>query len=910
MVQCSDMKWLSAHPWYKSTYKRLEERKLVGLNTPEEKKIRNLKIFRFLGFASLFCTIWGILIGVAIFAWLAKDLPQPGKVVRKEGFSSQVLDREGRLLYDVYGNERRTPVPISGVSQYMRDATISIEDKDFYKHAGFDPLTPIRIVYNYLFRRGRVVGGSTLTQQLVKNVLLTADRTPVRKAKELILAMQIERQFTKDQILEMYLNEIPYGGNAAGVQAASELYFNKDASQLSLVEAAILAGLPQRPSSYSPYSGKQTDDGQPLWKWRALGVLRRMREDGKISEDLEKTAVAELDSVVFQRESIEIKAPHFVFYVRDKLEEMYGESIIENGGLKVTTTLDLQMQDKAEDIVKEEMEKVKDFAISNGSAMVMNPETGEILTMIGSKDYFSSEIDGKFNVAVNGLRQPGSSIKPVTYLTALRKGYNPATMLIDVPTTFAPDDKAKPYEPKNYDGKYRGPVSFRNSLGSSLNVTAVKLLANVGVPTMLQQAYDMGFVTLEPNEKNLRNFGLAVTLGGGEVHLIDTVTAYSSFANGGTRIEPVAILKIEDQDGRVLYEHKNVQGKKVMEPEEAYLINDILSDNSARLLAFGANSLLNTGKPIAVKTGTTNDRRDNWTVGWSKSTMVGVWVGNNDNSEMKQVASGVTGASPIWRRIMNLAIEQGRGTPAWDLPENIEEVEVDQISGYPYHDGYPQKKEKVIKGSLPTGPDPIHAKLKVCKGQLKLAPETRIARGDYDEKEYIVLKENDPVSKDGRNRWQEGIDAWTAGQIDLYKPPKEYCDDHGTSDQLYVNLKKPSNQSNVPEENVEIEVEAVGVEGIQSVEIWVNGAKRETLSDRPYTTRIQLSRGRYEIYAKAKDNAGKEVESGHVRIGTGGESWQEPTPTNTPEPTPVPSAVPTSPPAATSSPVPTPTPTP
>lgn len=888
------MQKLVSPPWYQQAQKRLldKNRRMIGLTDKDSRQLKYLKILRFFSFATLFSTVLGILIFIAVFAWFTKDLPQPGKVVRREGFSTQLLDREGRQLYDVYGEERREPVALNQISEYLRQATIATEDKDFYTHAGFDPLTPVRMVYNYMFRKGRVVGGSTLTQQLVKNVLLTSDRTAIRKFKELVLSMQIERQFTKDQILEMYLNEVPYGSNAAGVQSASQLYFNKDASQLSLVESAILAGLPQRPSSYSPYSGKKNDEGVDLWKWRTIGVLRRMREDNYISAELEKTAIAELDSVVFQQQSTSIKAPHFVFYVKDQLEELFGPEVVENGGLKVYTTLDLQMQNVTQDIVKEEIDKVKDFNITNGAVIVMDPQTGEILTMIGSKDYFSSDIDGKFNVAVNGLRQPGSSIKPVTYLAALKKGYNPASMLIDVQTIFQPNDKIKAYEPKNYDGKYRGPVSFRNALGSSLNTTAVKLLANVGVPNMLQLAFDMGFPTLEPTQKNLQNFGLAVTLGGGEVHLIDTVSSYSSFANGGTRVEPVSVLKVEDQTGKVLYEYKPVAGKRVMDAAEAFLINDILSDNNARLLAFGANSLLNTGKPIAVKTGTTNDQKDNWTIGWSKTTMVGVWVGNNNNSAMTRVASGITGASPIWRRVMNMAIDNGRETPAWDMPENVEQVEVDQVSGYPMHDGYPTKKDYVIKGTLPKLPDPFHAKLKICKGQNKLAPETRVANGDFEEKEYIVLKENDPVSEDGRNRWQEAVNAWAASQGDeKYKPPTEYCNDHNSSDQAIVKISKPGNESNHADQSIEIEVEAVAVNGIAQVEIWVNGSKRETLTERPYRTRLQLGVGRSEIWAKAKDNSGLEVESSHIRVGTGGANWQEPSPTPQPSNTPEPTAV-------------------
>lgn len=875
--------------------RNLQRSPVMNRFSSQDRTLFLLQLLRSIALLSIVGSIVGSLFLLGAFAWYSKDLPQPGRIVRRDGFSTQFLDRDGKLLYDVFADQQRTPVKLDQITEYMRQATIATEDKDFYNHPGFDPLTPLRVTYNAVFRRQRLAGGSTLTQQLVKNVLLTNERRLDRKLKELILAIQIERQFTKDQILEMYLNEIPYGGPAMGVQAASQLYFSKDASQLSLVEAAILAGLPQRPSAYSPYIGKKDENDQPLWKGRAVGVLRRMREDGYITPELETTAVNELDSVVFQRQRADIKAPHFVFYANEQLAEMFGDTSVEGAGFKVTTTLDLDLQDEAETIVTEEIEKVESLNITNGALVVMDPENGQILSMVGSKDYFDEDIDGNFNVAVNGLRQPGSSIKPVTYLLALRKGLTPASMLIDVPTTFAPDDKPStdPYEPKNYDGRYRGPVSLRNSLGSSLNVPAVKLLARYGVQNMLSLAYDMGFPTLEPTNENMRRFGLSVTLGGGEVHLIDTVTAYSSFANGGKKVEPIAILKVEDRDGNVIYENKPVQGKTVMSAGEAFLINHILSDNSARLLAFGANSLLNTGKPIAVKTGTTNDQKDNWTIGWSQTTMVGVWVGNSDNSAMKQVASGITGASPIWRRVMFEAIAQGRGTPDWEVPSEVEEVEVDAISGYPAHDNFPSKKEYVVKGTLPSLPDPIHSKLKLCRGQNRLASEIRIAKNDYDEKEFIALREEDPVSQDGKNRWQDGINAWVSDKEDIYKPPTEYCDNGGnTQDDIYIRLLQPENERTYQSEDIEIEVDAVSVEGIDRVEIWVDDQRKETLTSRPYKTRLHLPKDRYEIYAKARDNKGREVETSHVRIGTGNENWATPTPSPSPTNTPQPSSSP------------------
>lgn len=879
--------------------------------TPAEKRLRMIKLVRLAMILFFVSVIGGVVTFFLLYAWVAKDLPQPGQVVKREGFTSKILDRNGKLLYDLYAEERNDPVQIGQVPGTLKEATVAVEDKDFYRHGGVDPLTPFRIVYNYVFRGGRVVGGSTLTQQLVKNALLkTNERTPMRKFNEFILALQIERKYSKDQILEFYFNETPYGGNSLGVGAASQIYFNKDVSQLNLVESAILAGLPQRPSAYSPFAGKTADDGTPLWKWRALGVLRRMTEDNYISSEQYDQAVKDLDTVVFAQASSSLTAPHFVFYVRDLLEKDFGEGVVAKGGLEVTTSLDLDMQNMAQASVQTEIEKVKNLNISNGAAMAMNPKTGEILAMVGSVDYNSTEIDGKFNVAVDGLRQPGSSIKPLTYLGMFRKGYTPATMLADVPTTFMRNDREKPYEPKNYDGKFRGPVSLRNSLGSSLNVPAVKSLAMVGIKDWLSMAYDMGFPTLQPTEANMQNFGLSATLGGAEVHLIDTVTAYSAFANGGTKVEPVAILKVSDKDGRVLREFKPTQGKRVMSAEEAFLIDHILSDNNARLMAFGANSLLNVGPGVAVKTGTTNDQKDNWTIGWTQDIIIGSWVGNNDATAMKSVASGITGASPIWRNILNEALKNGYKAPEWTPPPGVEQVDLDVISGYPSHDGYPGKMEWVIKGTKPTGPDPIHTKLKVCRGEAsKLATDAKIVAGDYDEKEFIVLREDDPFSEDGKNRWQEAIDAWVNGQPDeKYKAPREYC---GDTSEVSIKIDEPRNETKYDKEDIQFKIYADSGDGIEKIELWVDGSLKETVNSKSYESTVRLPAGRHQIYAKAKSRNGKEVTSSTIRIGTGNQDWQEPAPQPTPQPSPVPSPVaspilPISSPAVSPTPIPTP----
>ncbi len=852
-----------------------------------DRKLLKAKRLRLLAISFFAMVVLGVITFLAMFAWYSRELPKPGEVVRKEGFSSKIFDRDGQLLYDLYQEERRNPVGIAQIPDTLKNATIAIEDKDFYKHGGFDFMTILRIPYNLIFRQ-RVVGGSTLTQQLVKNVLLTNERSITRKFKEFVISTQIERKFTKDQILEMYLNEAPYGGNGWGVGTAVEIYFNKPIAELSLLESAFLAGLPQRPSVYSPYSGSLDADGKPYWQMRTHAVLTAMKDNGYITEAAFQDAVANIENLKFERSAAEIKAPHFVMYVRSQLENMFGAELLARGGLKVTTTLDWKLQEKAQEAVTQEVEGVKKYNISNGASLAMNPKTGEIVAMVGSKDYFDTEIGGQFNVAVDALRQPGSSIKPITYLGMIQKGYNPASMLMDVETTFNHNDIEKPYIPKNYDGKFRGPVSLRDSLGSSLNIPAVKSLAIVGLENFLNLAYTMGLQTLQPTPENLKRFGLAVTLGGAEVKMIDLVTAYCAFANGGLKVEPVSILKVEDQKGNVLYEHHQVDGQRILDQGETFIINDILSDNSARLLAFGANSLLNTGKPIAVKTGTTNSMKDNWTIGWSQNIIVGTWVGNNDGTAMSYVASGITGASPIWRRTIYAALDLGYQAPAWQMPENVEKVELDAISGERSHDNFPTKFDYIIKGTLSNELDTIHKFLKVCKDDgSKLATEAKISVGDFNEKEFIVLREDDPVSEDGRNRWQEGIDAWMRSQTDpRYGNPTEFC---GSESDISVSIDQPRNEENFSGEDIAYRVKSGSDVGIVKLEFYVNGELKKTVeNDHEFADTIHLARGKYELYAKAFSRSGGVKESGHIKIGTGGMQWDfvpTPTPTTTIIPT-------------------------
>lgn len=822
-----------------------------------------------------FGLIGGSILAVGAFLWYARDLPNPNSIKRQEGFSTQILDRSGQtILFDIFESKNRQFTPLNEIPETLKQATVAIEDKDFYRHQGFDPLATLRIAKNLVFQQ-RLIGGSTLTQQLVKNVLLTNERKLSRKIKELVLAIEIERKFSKDEILQMYLNEAPYGGTAWGIAAASQTYFGKKPGELSLIESVILAGMPQAPSLYSPY-GKN-----PLaYVQRATDVARRMREDGYLSEEAEKELVKQLPGVQFRQVSNSIKAPHFVMYVRDQLVEMFGEDVVERGGLKVITTLDWDLQEKSQGVISEEIDKVAGpMHITNGASLIMDATNGEILSMVGSRNFFDKDNDGEVNVTLRP-RQPGSSIKPITYATAFGKGYTPGKMIVDAVTEFPSGEPDKPYAPVNYDGKEHGPVNLRTALGSSLNVPAVKLLALVGLEDMLDTAYRMGITTLEPTVENRLRFGLSVTLGGGEVRLLDMVTAYSAFANGGSKMEPVAILKVQDANRATVFEHKQLGAKRVIDEGVAFLINSVLSDNNARLISFGPNSLLNIkGRSVAVKTGTTNDRRDNWAIGWTTDTVVGVWVGNNDNSQMKAVASGVSGASPIWRRQM-LEVISKRPDKEFLPPANVEQVDLDVISGYRAHDNFPSYKEWVIKGSLPADMDPIHRLVEVCPGDPpKLASQVQIGQGNFEKKEYVILKEADPLTAD--DLWQKAIDRYieTSGNP-LYKVPKEYCDNPAG---LHVQITSPGDHSRVdgsPPVAVEIKVSVFSDKIIDWVDLYLNGTKELRWDRPPYEKTFTLDSGIYTIRAVARTSDGQEADRVHtIGVNQNWDSSLTPTPT-------------------------------
>lgn len=623
-------------------------------------------------------SLMAIFLSAAIFSGtyflhelIFKDLPSVMELTTQEpAVSSKILDRNGHVLYTMYKDENRTIVPLSYISPHIINATIAIEDQDFYNHKGFSVRGISRAALtNFKEGTGISQGGSTITQQLVKMRLLSSERTFTRKIKEVILSVLVEGTYSKEEILSMYLNQVPYGGSTYGVEEASQRYFGKSSNKLTIAESALLAGLPQAPSTYSPFGSYPE-----LAKNRQQEVLRRMVEEGYISQTEADQAAAKV--LTFRQDSIDILAPHFVMYVRELLEKEYGQEQLLTQGLEIRTTVDLELQNKVQKIVSDEIASLQHFHITNGAALVTNPHTGEVLAMVGSKNYFDFKNDGQVNVTIQE-RQPGSSIKPITYAMALERGNTVTSLIKDEPVSYNIAG-SPPYAPQNYDGKFHGNVTLKEALASSYNIPAVKLLESVGISAMINKAEAMGITTWQDRKR----YGLSLTLGGGEIRMVDMTSVYGAFANKGVSMPANPILEVKNYKGDILYENtcalrnNDCSGKKVLDPKIAFLISNILSDNKARIPAFGALSeLFIPGQEVAVKTGTTNRRRDNWTFGYTEDRLTSVWVGNNDNTEMSYVASGVTGASPIWNKIMRLVLDD-KNPHTFEVPTGIVKARV------------------------------------------------------------------------------------------------------------------------------------------------------------------------------------------------------------------------------------------
>ena len=777
----------------------------------------------------------------AAIAWFSRDLPNPDKLLdRQIAQSTKIYDRTGQtVLYEIYSEKKRTLVELSDIPEGVKKATIVAEDRDFYKHYGFDLKGIIRSVWKNLIH-GEKVGGSTITQQFIKNSILSPEKTYTRKLKELALSIQIERKFTKDQILKMYFNEIPYGSTAYGIQSAAQTYFGKNAKDLDSAEGALLAALPKAPTYYSPY-GSHTDDLLARQQY----ILDGMAELGYIGKD-EAEKAKEIDilkKIIPKREAI--TAPHFVMYVKEILTQKYGEKTVEQGGLKVYTTLDLDKQKAAEEAVTEGAEKnTKKYNATNAALVALDPKTGQILAMVGSKDYFDTEHDGNVNVSLRP-RQPGSSFKPIVYATAFEKGYTPETTLFDLVTTFKTE--TRDYIPHNYDGKERGPVSIRQALAGSLNISAVKTLYLAGVDNVLNQAEKMGYTTFGDRSR----FGLSLVLGGGEVKLLEHTAAFGVFATEGKLHPTTTILKVEDAKGQILEEWKQDEGKEVLSAQTAKQIANIMSDDAARAYIFGAKGPLTLpDRPVAAKTGTTNDWRDGWTIGYTPSLAAGVWAGNNDNQEMKRGSDGVYVAAPIWNAFMKKVLE---GTPA----ENFTPPDPSSAA------------KPVLKGEV--GPETI-VRIDKLSGKLatEFTPPTYIEEKKFREVHTILfyVQKDDPNGPPPENpegdpqfaTWEAPIQKWAEEQgYTVEKIPAESDDIHLPELKPTVSILSPENNATLNSRDMTAAVSVSAPRGpISRVEYFVDGQLLKASYAYPYSLYAlipnAISNGFHALRATAYDD--------------------------------------------------------
>lgn len=809
------------------------------------KKIKSL--LKIGGFILLFIFIFGLI----VFAYFAKDLPDPYEEIgsRKIIQSTKIYDRTGEtILYDIHGEEKRTVIPYDKIPQYVKDATIAAEDSDFWSHKGLDFKSILRAAWQNLKGQRISQGGSTITQQFVKNSLLSPERTFTRKIKEAVLSIELERKYSKEEILGFYLNQIPYGSNSYGIEAAAQTFFGKNAENLTLAESALLSSLPKAPSYYSPYSSR-TDE----LKTRKDYVLDRMLNFGYISKEENKSAKKE--EIKLNPPSYGIKAPHFVMYIKEYLEQKYGEKYVRDGGLKVYTTLDWNLQQIAEEAVKNGAEEnTKRYNAKNAALVALDPKTGQILAMVGSRDYFDIKNDGNVNVTIRD-RQPGSSFKPFAYSIALQKGYTADTIVFDVPTEFNPNcstDGSQEkdqygldcYHPKNYDEKFRGPVTFREALAQSLNVPSVKVLYLASVNETINLAQNMGITTL----KNRERFGLSLVLGGGEVKLLDETAAYGVFANEGIKNEKTAILKIEDPSGNIL-EKYNPQPLRVLDAQITRTISDILSDNNARAPIFGvASSLLLAARPAAAKTGTTQEFRDGWTIGYTPSLVAGVWVGNNDNSKMHK-ASGSIGAAPIWNEFMTNAYKiktltnaekniQKQTENQFTLPQEIEYFIKPELvaTEKPILNGNFEKEETVkidkISGLLATQftpPDLVEKKVFKEVHSLLYYVDKNNPQGEYSQN-----PSQDPQFKN----WEESVLNWASqfnngNNIYNQKPPIEYDNIHTAENQPKIEIIYPKDGDRVSN-YIRTDIEAEAPLKIKQIDLFIDNIFIGTDFTSPY----------------------------------------------------------------------------
>jgi len=819
---------------------------------------------------------------LGIFVIYAKDLPDPNRLSSKGNESgTKLLDKNDKVIFELYGDKNRVLIQLNQVPENVIKATLATEDAEFYRHGGFSIRGMARAVRNTITGQG-LQGGSTITQQVVKNSLLSQERTVDRKIKELILSLQIESKYSKDDILQMYFNETPYGGQNYGIYAASKAYFAKDPSELSLSESAYLAGLPQRPSYYSPFSSNKEAGIE-----RRNFVLNLMRNNGWVDKNGNRLFISEEEYTQALNEKIEFKpsaaifkAPHFVFYIKDKLIEMYGEEVVETAGLQVKTTLDLDIQENAERIMNEVLEKEKVYGVGNSAMVIYETKTGKMIAMIGSKNYFGRsepegcesattgekgcKFDPYFNVATAN-RQPGSAIKPITYAGLLEKGFTSSFTFLDVPTTFTGEgvgsDKA--YTPVNYDKIYRGPVSLRKSLGNSLNIPAVKALGILGLDSFLDLSQKMGISTFTDKSR----FGLSITLGGAETKLFELASSYTVFGNEGIYNSPVAILEVKDNKGNELYRYQEQRGVRVISEETAFLISDILSDDGARADAFGLNSPLKIpNHQVAVKTGTTNNKRDNYAIGYSPSFTVGVWVGNSNNEPLNAaIASGISGATPIWSDTMKYLLKDkpktGENVEKFNPTSNLSKIEIDERSGMLPYKEYPKRSEWFVKGTEPESPSEWYKTIEVCEFDGRIANESCKDADKTKTKNYIGILDYKPD-------WQNYTDAWLQEKFsgdETYFPPTissrlEYDGKDPEEMDPYIRIVAPKENSSVPA-TFRISTEISASSKIKEVKFYLDSSQVGSDSSYPFGYTYKLNKnqlGSHKFKAKVIDRDGGE----------------------------------------------------
>jgi penicillin-binding protein 1C len=853
---------------------------------------KQLQVWNFILTFVLGFMLVGLLLVTLTFAVFSRQLPTPDRLLeRSYELSTRFYDKDGELIYEVFGEKNRTLVLLEEIDESVLHATLATEDSNFYQHSGFSLRGYARAVKNTLTGQG-LQGGSTLTQQVIKNTLLSQERTVTRKIKEFILSLQLEGRYSKDEILQMYLNESPYGGQNYGIYSASKAYFNKDPKELSIAESAYLAGLPQSPTRYSPFGASpQAGLDRKDYVLYLMNVRGWADEKGDYhylsDEDYE---AAKEEELVFDTAKVAFKAPHFIFYTKQKLVEMFGEEVVEQGGLQVTTSLDSALQEKAEEIVLEEVTAAEYMNVWNGSLVALDAKTSQVRAMVGSKDYnLDPQPEGctsgkagdegcKFDPYVNvstSLRQPGSAIKPITYATMLSQGYTAATPLIDVPTKFKGATPDKPYEPENYDGEFRGPMSVRRSLANSINVSAVKALQIVGIDNMIKTAEKMGISSFNERER----YGLAITLGGVETQLVELTGAFNVFAAKGLYREPTPIVEVKDSAGNILYKWQDTGGDRALDEKVAFLISDILSDDGARSAVFGLGGLLNIpGNRVAVKTGTTDDKRDNYAVGYTNDFTVGVWVGNNNNAAMNPyVASGITGATPIWNKFFKVYLADQEEPAKFEVPEGVTKMEVDELTGMLPTDGFSKRSEWFIDDSKPTAVSDWFSVLEICKKDGNIANDSCHDNGDTKKKTFVKISSAIP-------EWQYAVDAWVNEKFsgeDKYFPPSivtrlEFNDDGDAtnSSDIFVSIVGFDDGDTVPLD-FRLRAEISTGKDIEKIRIYMDGEKVAEDGSKPFGYNFSLSPeqiGKHTFKVVAENEKGNKDDD-EVELNVVGWAW-------------------------------------